>query len=85
MTERAKDIAERLRGGGYDGVTLLHASGPAARQSVSHFHLHLAPRRADDGYDLWPETDRWDGTNEAPCTTTSPRYWTDRGRRIRQV
>lgn len=51
----AKRIAERLRERGFDGVTLLHDSGRAAGQSVQHFHLHLAPRRADDGLELWPE------------------------------
>lgn len=39
----------------FDGVNLLNDSGRAAHQSVPHFHVHLAPRRHDDGLDLWPE------------------------------
>jgi histidine triad (HIT) family protein len=53
----AKRIAEELRAHRFDGVNLLHASGRAAGQSVQHFHLHLAPRRDDDGLDCWPETE----------------------------
>ncbi len=38
-----------------DGLNLLQANGPAAFQSVPHFHLHLIPRWADDGKGLdWP-------------------------------
>ena len=40
---------------GYDGVNLLHASGESAGQSVGHFHLHLIPRKKDDGEDAWPK------------------------------
>src|SRR6266705_5136401 len=32
-----------------DGLNLLQANGAAAFQSVSHFHLHLIPRWANDG------------------------------------
>jgi len=32
-----------------DGLNLLQANGPAAFQSVPHFHLHLIPRWANDG------------------------------------
>ena len=39
---------------GYDGVNLLNASGTSAGQSVPHFHIHLIPRRKDDGIDAWP-------------------------------
>lgn len=35
------------------GINLLHAAGNDAQQSVFHFHLHLVPRRPDDGLDLW--------------------------------
>jgi histidine triad (HIT) family protein len=38
-----------------DGVTLYQANGPAAGQTVYHFHLHLVPRYAKDGMHLtWP-------------------------------
>lgn len=35
------------------GVNLLHASGKDAQQSVFHFHMHIVPRYAGDGLDLW--------------------------------
>ena len=38
----------------YEGVNLLNASGTSAGQSVPHFHIHLIPRRKDDGIDAWP-------------------------------
>jgi histidine triad (HIT) family protein len=31
-----------------DGVNLLNAAGPAAWQSVFHFHIHVIPRYEDD-------------------------------------
>ena len=35
------------------GINLLHASGKDAGQSVFHFHMHVVPRFASDGLDLW--------------------------------
>ncbi|HEY7039604.1 MAG TPA: HIT family protein [Methylomirabilota bacterium] len=32
-----------------DGLNMLQANGPAAFQSVPHFHLHLIPRWNNDG------------------------------------
>jgi histidine triad (HIT) family protein len=32
-----------------DGLNLLQANGPGAAQSVPHFHLHILPRRMNDG------------------------------------
>ncbi len=40
---------------GYDGVNLLNASDESAGQSVPHFHIHVIPRRQDDGIDAWPK------------------------------
>ena len=38
-----------------DGLNLLQANGPAAFQSVPHFHLHLIPRWNNDGKGFdWP-------------------------------
>ncbi len=31
------------------GVNLLQANGPGAAQSVPHFHIHVLPRRRNDG------------------------------------
>ncbi|MBD5098429.1 MAG: HIT family protein [Clostridiales bacterium] len=39
---------------GYDGVNLLNASDESAGQSVPHFHIHIIPRKKDDGIDAWP-------------------------------
>ena len=40
---------------GYQGVNLLNASGESAGQSVSHFHIHIIPRKTNDGIDAWPD------------------------------
>ena len=38
-----------------EGVTLYQANGPAAGQTVYHFHLHIVPRYDKDGMHLsWP-------------------------------
>lgn len=40
---------------GIDSMNLIQANGPWALQSVEHFHLHLIPRRENDGVGLeWP-------------------------------
>ena len=39
---------------GYDGVNLFTCSGRAAPQSVFHFHVHVIPRRTDDGLSVCP-------------------------------
>ena len=53
MTLRhAADLARRI-GGDFDLIT---SKGAAATQSVMHLHVHLVPRRADDGLMLpWSE------------------------------
>ena len=42
---------------GYDGVNLLNASGKSAGQSVSHFHIHIIPRKNNDCVDAWHKFD----------------------------
>ena len=39
---------------GYQGVNLLNASDECAGQSVPHFHIHIIPRKPEDGVDAWP-------------------------------
>lgn len=39
---------------GYEGVNLLNASDESAGQSVPHFHIHIIPRKRNDGIDAWP-------------------------------
>jgi histidine triad (HIT) family protein len=47
-------VNERLAS---DGVNLLNCSGPAAWQTVFHFHLHVIPRYVDDPLRLpWTPT-----------------------------
>lgn len=38
----------------YEGVNLLNASDESAGQSVPHFHIHIIPRKKNDGIDAWP-------------------------------
>jgi histidine triad (HIT) family protein len=45
----AKKARARL---GADGVNLLNSCGPAAWQTVFHFHVHVVPRYADDPLEL---------------------------------
>lgn len=40
---------------GYEGVNLLNASGECAGQSVPHLHIHIIPRKQQDGIDAWPK------------------------------
>lgn len=46
LAQRAKD---RL---GADGINLLNSCGPAAWQTVFHFHVHVVPRYDDDPLEL---------------------------------
>ena len=43
--EVARRARERLAA---DGVNLLNSAGPAAWQTVFHFHIHVIPRYAGD-------------------------------------
>ena len=45
----AKRAKERL---GADGVNLLNSCGPAAWQTVFHFHVHVVPRYQEDPLEL---------------------------------
>ena len=45
----AQGVAARQRDRlGADGVNLLNSTGPAAWQTVFHFHVHVIPRYEDD-------------------------------------
>ncbi len=52
----AHKLARAMRSAlGIDSLNLVQANGKWAVQSVPHFHLHLIPRREDDGVGLdWP-------------------------------
>jgi diadenosine tetraphosphate (Ap4A) HIT family hydrolase len=47
-------LAKALRGSGLrvEGVNLFVADGEAAFQDVPHFHIHVIPRHAGDGFSL---------------------------------
>ena len=48
--ETVKKISNHLTDNcGYEGVDILNANGKAAGQTVPHFHMHIIPRRFDDG------------------------------------
>ena len=52
----AKDLSKKIISeNNATGVNLLNASGIDAEQSVFHFHLHIVPRRPNDGFGLWLE------------------------------
>jgi histidine triad (HIT) family protein len=45
----ARDLAGRaLERLGADGVTIMQSNGPAAWQTVFHYHVHVIPRYEDD-------------------------------------
>jgi diadenosine tetraphosphate (Ap4A) HIT family hydrolase len=39
-----------------EGINVLLCDGEVAFQSVFHFHLHVIPRYAGDGWTIIPET-----------------------------
>lgn len=60
----AQSIAKRMPEAlGCEGVNLLNSCGSAAWQTVSHFHMHVIPRYADDPLTLpWtPGEPRFEG------------------------
>lgn len=55
LMDTVKRISNHLTDNcGYDGVNLLNASDESAGQSVPHFHIHIIPRKRNDGIDAWP-------------------------------
>jgi histidine triad (HIT) family protein len=48
-----------------EAVNVLFAGGPAAQQSVGHFHVHVLPRWRGDGLDAWPRLPGYQGHREA--------------------
>ena len=50
VAETVKRVSDHLvEKCGYEGVDLLSANGEAAGQTVPHFHIHIIPRRKNDG------------------------------------
>jgi histidine triad (HIT) family protein len=53
LFEVAMQLAPVIRKvSGAEGMNLVVSSGEAAGQDVYHFHVHLIPRRAGDGFDV---------------------------------
>lgn len=44
---------EVIKNSSSTAVNLLSANGIDAQQSVFHFHLHIVPRKPNDGLDMW--------------------------------
>lgn len=40
---------------GYDGVNILNANDESAGQSVFHLHIHIIPRKKNDGLECFPK------------------------------
>jgi len=54
LVEFTQRVAEAVvRGTGAQGFNLQLANGAAAEQSMFHMHLHIIPRREDDGLRGW--------------------------------
>ena len=53
LFEVAMDLAPIVKHvAGADGLNLVVNSGAAAGQDVFHYHVHVIPRRAGDGFDI---------------------------------
>ncbi len=56
LMDAVKEISDHcVNKCGYEGVNLLNASDESAGQSVPHFHIHIIPRKSNDGIDAWPQ------------------------------
>lgn len=67
VARMAQTVARRMPEAlGCDGVNLLNSCGPAAWQTVFHFHVHVIPRYADDPLKLpWiPKEPQFEGLAE---------------------
>ena len=50
----AKKIGKKMIDEGIaEGINIQFNNGPAAGQVVNHVHLHLIPRKENDGLELW--------------------------------
>ncbi len=39
---------------GYDGVNIISNNNECAEQSINHFHVHIIPRKNNDGLTIFP-------------------------------
>ena len=57
--DTVKKISEHYtKNCGYSGVNLMNASGADAQQSVFHLHIHIVPRKNNDGMNTWPQLEK---------------------------
>jgi histidine triad (HIT) family protein len=60
----ARAVDDELRPG---GLSVLQANGPLAGQTVSHVHVHVLPRRADDNLLINWDRERTDDKTADPA------------------
>ena len=39
---------------GFEGVNILSSNNECAEQEVPHLHIHIIPRKSNDGLKIWP-------------------------------
>jgi len=39
---------------GYDGINILNNNNEAGEQGIPHFHVHIFPRKKNDGLNIFP-------------------------------
>ncbi|MDD4409617.1 MAG: HIT family protein [Candidatus Pacebacteria bacterium] len=49
VVKTAKKISLKMREYGIDGVNIFQANTEAGEQTVFHYHMHVIPRKKDDG------------------------------------
>lgn len=45
---------------GFEGVNIINSSGECAEQSVFHLHIHIIPRKKNDGLHIWPLREKFE-------------------------
>jgi diadenosine tetraphosphate (Ap4A) HIT family hydrolase len=90
VARAAGRVARLLRGAlNPAGVSLVHATGGGAWQSVFHFHVHVVPRYRLWTTPSWPHGERgsWEGTADTataappnPAPASPGTKWTSRSR-----
>ena len=52
---------------GFDGFNIISNNGKSAEQSVMHFHVHILPRKKDNGNHIFPVLDKNEESLEEIC------------------
>jgi len=66
LTEATLLVARAVRSAlPIDGLNIIQSNGEAATQTVFHLHVHVVPRRLDDGMGrIWPLVTDWSETDK---------------------